>query len=457
MAITALVKSSTLIVYPGEDKTKARNIEVSGAPTFADSFDTIERDVVRQSFSTYAPIRGLETTSGTITVELHGSGTEVKPPESSMLYKGAFGSLVGPFIPGTPNEWAPVDDTLIATIVSISPPDPVTWNDGSNDIPFDTALFTHNVEISVSGGTTHELGFKKQMPVRITVTGTLHLVGFISELTDNIIVIISENGADLSGLTGAEVDCGWLFMLKHVDGSQVLALTEYTADYFRGDITKENWQKNLSTEFSIDFQTGQVVLPSFNFEGGGVGYGNETPTDVPYDEGMYSNINTDFDSSTTSPLIVQLTDIYLEKKNSQTLDDPSSRFFQECVSGIQITLTNEVYKKQCMASIGVGEVIRTSRACTGSLETFYTSKDFQQAFKDDELYICRMAFNYATNLDASGAKEFTDTPGNVVCVSIPQLKFSEVSIEEDTGIFKYSNSFACEPVEGDDELYFAFM
>jgi len=453
MAITALVKSSTLVIYPEGETTKARNVEVSGAPTFSDSFDTIERDVVRQAFSTYAPLRGLETTSGTITVELHGSGQDSAPPESALLYKAAFGSLVGP---QSSNDWIPVDDVLTATINTITAPIPITWSDGTNDHPFDPPLYAHTVEITNTLDFPAVLGFKKHMPVRIMEAGVLKLVGFITQAGDSdfLITVISENGTDISSIVNGVIDVGWLFMLKHKDGSQVLTLQEFAADYFRGDITKENWQKNLSTEFSIDFQTGQVVLPSFNFEGGGVGYGDTDSGDAPFDPGDYANINTDFDSSRTSPLVVQLADIYLEAKEPE---EPQDRFFQECISGIQITLTNEVFKKECMASIGVGEVVRTSRACTGSLNTFYTSKDFQQAFKDDSLYICRMTFNYATHLESNGNKAFSDESGNIVCVSIPQLKFSEVSIEEDTGIFKYANSFACEPVEGDDELYLAFM
>jgi hypothetical protein len=83
--------------------------------------------------------------------------------------------------------------------------------------------------------------------------------------------------------------------------------------------------------------------------------------------------------------------------------------------------------------------------------------DFQEAFKQDTQYICRMVFNYAYQLNTSGTKDYTTEPGNIVAISIPQLKFSEVGIEEDTGIFKYANTFSAEPVEGDDELYLAFM
>ena len=471
MAITALVKSSTLVIYPDIDTAAAREIEVSGPPTFSDSFDTIERDVVRQSFSTYAPLRGLETTSGTITVELHGSGDRNKPPESSILYKGAMGALLAPTSVTTSEAWMGIDD-YIGTDVRSSILDEIKWNDGTNDQSYDPKLYTHVLE-TLDDPETY--GFREHYPIRVVnVAEDLVLVGFITKMWVagdphnpyggiNCLEVISEcpTQVDVSG-GNPTVDCGWLYSLKLKDRtSQVLALTEFTADYFRGDITKESWVKNLSTEFSIDFQTGQVVLPSFNFEGGGVGYGNVDGVDVPYEvvsPTTYPYINSTFDSEHTSPLIVQLADVMLEVKDpTGAIIGKKARFYQECISGIQITLTNEVFKKECLASIGVGEVVRTSRAVTGSLNTFYTDLAFQEAFKQDTFYICRMIFNYAYQLATNKLKDYTSKPGNIVALSIPQLKFSEVSVEEDTGIFKYNNAFAAEPIEGDDEFYLAFL
>ena len=133
-------------------------------------------------------------------------------------------------------------------------------------------------------------------------------------------------------------------------------------------------------------------------------------------------------------------------------------YFQECITNVQLTLTNEVFKKECIASTGIGEVLRTSRSVTGSLNTFYTGSDFQKAFKNDTKYNLRAVFNYSDYLDAdTGEKHFRTIPGNIVAISIPLLKFSEVGIEEDTGIFKYANSFSCEPDRGDDEFLIAFM
>jgi len=474
--ITALVKSSTLVMMPTKngapDTENARSIEVSGAPTFSDSFETIERNVVRQAFSTYAPLRGLETTSGTITVELHGAGEVDLPPETALLYKSAFGALYTPDITisqANNNTWIPSDGVIAALVGNATISQTELVDSGTNS--YNPKLYAVTVELTLTAATIKEQGFELNFPVRIydASTNELKVAGFITKITEGgtpSITIVTEK--DCSGVTFAttdKVDCGFLFLLhKKYDGSsetypQVLATPEANFDYFRGNIVKEHWTKALTTEFSVDFSTGQVCLPAFNWEGSEVGY-----SDASYAPGDYvagtagTNINDLYDSSKTDPLVVQLADIYMAEIDEYTDTEVKVKdYFQECISNIQLTLSNEVFKKQCVATLGIGEVIRTSRSVTGSMNTFYTGKEFQEAFRSGTMYCVRAMFNYATDLNASGDKQFTDEPGNIVAIAIPQLKYSEVGISEDTGIFKYDNSFSCEPVRGDDEVLIAFL
>jgi len=149
---------------------------------------------------------------------------------------------------------------------------------------------------------------------------------------------------------------------QYEDGSypQVLATPAMNFDYYRGNIVKESWFKALATEMSIDFSTGQVCLPAFNWEGSEVGYADQSFDPSEYSTDSIAPIYKDFDSVKTEPLVVQLADIYMElfeHKDTWTAL-PSPKFFQECISNIQITITNEVYKKQCIASTGIGEVLR---------------------------------------------------------------------------------------------------
>ena len=427
---TALVKASTLVIMPTDasgdaDTTKARNIEVSGAPTFADSYDTIERNVVHQAFSTYAPLRGLENTTATINVELHGSGDMSKAPEASLLYKSVFGGLVGPDIG---DSWELIDDAL-STQIATAP----TWTVIAGTTP---AIYTGDIVVDDASN------FKEGFPVRIYTGSTLKVCGFISAISGNTLTVLTENNTTVD--VDDTVDCGYLYVLKNLDDSQIMKSPEVNADYFRGNITKEAWSSLTPSSFDIDLSTGQICLPAFNFEGAEVGYSSEG-----YDYTAYTSINTTFDSENTSPVVIQLADIIMQ--------DSADNFFQSCISNVQFTITNEVYKKLCIASKGVQETLRTSRSVTGSLNTFYENKDFQDAFKEDTTYKFRAIFNYASDLDASGNKVFKTEGGNIIAISVPQLKFSSVGVEEDSGIFKYNNSFSAEPIEGDDEIYMAFL
>ena len=428
----ALVKASTLVIMPSDPSTgdpvttEARLIETSDAPTFSDSYDTIERNVIRQAFSTYAPVRGLETTSGSINVELHGSGSYNIPPESALLYKSAFGGLIAPVVNST---WHPIDDVLSTTID--------TAGTGSYSAVGSTSPVLYTCTISVVDGSDFQVGY----PIRIHIAGVIKTIGFITVISTNDITFVTENNATLADAD--TVDCGYLFVLRNMDETQITDTPEVNFDYYRGNLTRERWNETLTTEFSIDFSTGQICLPSFSWEGTSVGYSTAS-----YSAATYTGINSTFDSENTSPLVVQLADIFMHDGSDYT---------QDCISNVQITVSNSVYKKQCIASLGIGEVIRTSRAVTGSLNTFYEDKEFQEAFKNDTDYNFRAIFNYAASLDASGDKVFGTAAGNIIALGIPQLKFSEVGIEEEEGIFKYANSFSAEPVEGDDEVVLAFL
>ncbi len=440
---TALLKASALILMPSDSSgdivtTTARAVEVSGAPDFSDSFETIERSVVRQAFSTYAPLRGLETTSASINLELHGSGQYDQAPESSLLFKSIFGVLAGPV---TGETWEKVDTVLSTTTTAAV----AAGTAGDYTAVAATSPVIYTLDLAVTSTTGFQVGF----PVRMHDAGTISTIGFVTAVTDSThLAIITENPAAVD--SGDIVDCGYLYLLRNVDETQVLATPESNVDYHRGNIVKERWTGLAGTSFDIDFSTGQVCLPAFTFEGAEVGYSDSGDGYSGYAAGDYTGINTTFDSANTSPLVVQLADVFMYNQTSST-------YFQECISNVQISISNEVFKKQCIATLGIGEVIRTSRAVTGSLNTFYTGKDFQEAFKADTQYSLRAIFNYAASLDASGDKVFNTAAGNIVAISCPQIKFSDVSVSEDTGIFKYDSAFSAEPNEGDDELILAFL
>ena len=425
----ALVKSSTFtieteVAYGVDPATTPKVLETSGTPTFSDTYDTIERDIVRQAFSTYAPIRGVENTSGSFAVEAHGSGTYDTPLESWMAYRAAFGYLIGP---NTDEADAAIAFTLTVQTLTLS--DDLSYTDPQMKTGTLTMASTADLVVGY--------------PFRIydSTGNTLKLAGFITGVTTDtsIDIITSSSDASVSILDTDELDVGFMFTLRNEDLDQVVALPSLAMNYYRGDITKETYVGNIITEFSLDMSTGQLILPSFSWEG----------KTVSYEETSYGGGTTTYDSSTTSPLVMKLSDIFME--------DEDGNVYQDCISNIQITITNEVFKKQCVATSGIGKVIRTKRTVVGSLNSFYEGKDFQDDFKNEKTYKLRAIVGYSTGTDIDGHTQDTDDIGNILAISIPQLKFSEVGIDEDSGIFKYNASFSCEPVDGDDEILLSWL
>ncbi len=439
----ALVKSSNFTVEieasdaygvdPNSSDTSIDNylVELAGVPDFSDSFDTIERNIIRQAFSSYAPIRGTENTSGSVVVEAHGSSVYNTPLESAALYKGAFGYLIGP--DATPD----VVDAALSTTVGTS--GDVTGTQST--IFTNPQMYTYAIDVASSAD------FQVGYPVRVYSSdgSSLILAGFIDEIPDAThITILSANTGDGSNqitfTSGDVVDCGYMFTLRDKSLNQVVNLPSLTMKYWRGNITRECYTGNIITQFSLDLSTGQLIQPTFNWEG----------KTVAYTTAAYSGSGTTFDSNAANPLVVKLTDIFMK--------DEDDHAFESCISNLNLSLTNEVFKKQCIATSGIGEVVRTARNVTGSLNTFYEDSSFQTNFKSEKTYSLMAMVGYTTDVDASNNRVQSSADlGNILAIYIPKLKFSEVSVSEDTGIFKYDSNFSCEPVSGDDEIIFAYL
>lgn len=432
MGTPALVKSSNFTIElettygtdpnPTDTNLDDALIELSGTPNFTDSYDTVERDIVRQAFSTYAPIRGTQNTSGDFKVEAHGSGAYNSAPESGIAYKAAFGYCIG-----SATQTGFVDHVLSTTVTNS-----IGASVTNSSIFIDPQMYEHNVE--VTSATNFEVGY----PVRImdSTGATLRLAGFIKSISANTLTILSSKDTISSLTDGDIVDCGHLYTLRDYALNQVAALPSFTAKYFRGNITREVYTGNIVTQFALDASTGQLLQPTFNWEGKTVGYTSASQT--------WSASHT-YDSDVTDPIVCRLTDVFMESADGDA--------YQKCISNLQINLANEVFKQQCIATEGVGQVIRTKRNVTGSLNTFYEDRAFQTAFTSDTSYILRAMFNYSqTN------STYNDTPGNILAIFAPSLKFSSVGISEDTGIFKYDTQFSLQPTgTGDNEFLLAIL
>jgi len=405
MAI-ALLKNSTITVRKesqyGVDPgtiTKDNAIEVSGVPEFNDSYETIERDVIRNSFSTFAPIRGLESTSGSISVELHGSGSHGTPPESDALWESAMGyTLTG----GT------------GTVQGVGTA---------------SAYATDYYLIEFSIGIGEAASFHKGAAVVIYTGTTIIGEGFINAIdtgTDTLSVI-AKTDFSTSLENGQTVSEGVVYALKD-DSGNVGALPSFVLDFWRGDITREKYLGNIVTSLELNMDAGQIVVPTFSWEGKTVEYSaSDFATDVPTGTLAY-------DSVVASPLIARDVELVITD---------GTNVFTMPVSTLNLSLSNEITKLQAIDTSGIFQVVRIKRSITGTLNTFYEGKDFQDAFKNESLYELRGILG--------------DKLGNKFAFSAPRLKFSEIPLSEDNGIFKYDASFSLEPVNGDDELIIQFL
>ncbi len=387
-------KESTYGVAPGTiDKSNA--IEVSGVPEFTDSFDSIERDVIRNSFSTFAPIRGLESTSGSLSVELHGSGTHGTPPESGVLWEAAMGYT----LPGASSD-------VVGGVTTSS---------------YATSYFQLDIPV------TDETGFHIGAAVVVHDNTEVIGEGFVIATSSGVVSIVSKKDFSASVQVGNFVSEGVIYSLTDASGN-VGDLPSFTLDFWRGDITREQYVGNLVTGLELNMEAGQIVVPSFTWEGKTVTYtASDFKTDVP--TGTLS-----YDSVVANPLIAREADLIITD---------GTNVFTMPVSSLNISLSNEITKLQAIDTAGIFQVVRTKRTITGTLNTFYEGKDFQDAFKAEATYELRAILG--------------DKLGNKFALSAPRLKFSEIPLSEDGGIFKYDASFSLEPVNGDDELMLQFL
>lgn len=402
---TALLKNSATAIRKevayGTDPgslTKANAIELSGTPEFNNTYDSIERDIVRKSFSSYAAIRGLQTTSGNFGFELHGSGTHGTSPETDVAWECAMGYKI----------------TGASEAVT----------GAGTSAPYATSLF--KITVPVADG--DEESFTVGRAVVIYRTTTIIGTGFVSS-TDNVgeVELITKTNFSASLKAGDIMSEGTVYSLTDAAGA-VGELPSCTIDFWRGDITRENYTGNIVTGLDIDMTAGQIIVPKISWEGKTVAF-------------TASNFNTDaatgtleYDSNITSPLIARSVDLIITSGTTR---------FTFPVTTLSISVQNSIAKKESIDTEGVFEVTRIGRAVSGTLNTFYEGLDFQTAFKNENTYELRVIAG--------------DNLGNMFTMSAPKLKFSEIPLSEDTGMFKYNASFTLEPINGDDELVVQFL
>lgn len=381
---------------------KGLAVELSGDVDLQNNYDSIERDIVRKSFSTYAPIRGIQNTSGSMSFELHGSGTLNTAPETDVLWECAFGyKLAG------------------ATGGAIATADAVVDYETDAAPTATTELF--KITVTLTDASTFTVG----RTVMIYLDSTVRGLGYVSDITGNVMTLISKTNFFSSIVAGDAVTEGLVYSLRASDGT-VDELPSFSSNFYRGNITKESYVGNIVTSMKFNFQTGQIIIPEVSFEGKTVAY-----TATTFEDDVTGGTLA-YDSNTTSPLVARSVDMIAHR------NDINESWYMP-VSSLSADLTNEINKLQAVTEEGVFQIMRIKRNVSGQLETYYLNKEFQQAYLDEATYQVGVIAG--------------DNIGNIFAFRMPKMKISSLSMSTDNGLYKYSANFSAEPISGDDEFF----
>jgi hypothetical protein len=404
---TGLLKNSALMILPESAPgvigvsypyDRKYTIEAIEGVEFNDNYDTVERSVVRKSFSTYAPLRGLENTSLTIPMELHGSGSVGTDMESSLLYECAFGyKLVGGN--GT-------TDSVASAVAGPGTLKDITFTLNSGE----GANFTVGRVVSVFNGST--------------LRGT----GRIISISGDTLTVRSRDDWSAEVHVGDAVTEGVIYSLCDASGD-VGSLKTFAAAYFRGDLVLELFTGNIVTQLDINLSTGQIIQPQFNAEGMTCVY-NPNGSDGTYNNSTTGTLS--YDSELTGPIVARSVDLI-------AVDSEGNHFYMP-VAEFNTTITNEVAKLEAVTEEGYWEVDRIKRNVAGNITTYYQGPDFQEAFKNEITY------------DISSV--IGSVPGNMFALSGSKMKFSSYSFNVDNGIYQINADFSFEPTgKGDNEIF----
>jgi hypothetical protein len=205
----------------------------------------------------------------------------------------------------------------------------------------------------------------------------------------------------------------------------VTELHGFWAQYYRGDITKEIYKGNKIASLVLDFQSGQSVKAVFNVEGKEMA----DPVSGSYDLGTPTLDNAN---------------VHVARFMNVTMGGTVYS-----VSRVSVNLANELFRREDVTTSGTRSLIRTKRTITGSFELLYENKDIELAFINGttaELFI----------VSSKGSAALT--PGNILAISMPKIKYTQVPKSENSGLYSYGPTYkAVRESTGEDAIWFSFL
>ncbi len=337
----------------------------------------IARDVKRNTFSELETIMGEETVSGDITVELHGSGTPGTAPEADPLYHCAMGE----------KRASSASETI-------------------------TGSSTTSIKLGSADGVNHRIGEAIMLDPTVAGSGAYE-VSFITNIVGDVLTVYP--AFSLAPPTGRAIGAGVHYNLSKNE------LKSLWTQFWRGDITLEQYKGCKVNNLSMDFTSGAIINPKFTIQA------KETadPTAANYALGTPA-----YDSG-----VVHLAR-YMVVRVNDTL---------YAVDKIAFTVANELFAIKAVTSAGTQKMVRVKRTVTGSFSLLYESKDIEAAFR---------AGTKVSLMIVSSSGESKLVLGNTFAAKLPQIKYTKATKGKDSGIFKYDVPFKAVVVAaaGEDEV-----
>lgn len=414
----------------GADNRTAFLLEPSGLPDLTLDYEEITRDVIRDSYLPAAPLRGIINSTGSMSYELHGGGTNSDSlllPDQHVLHKSAFGRNI--YVGAQVTAGAPTGFTGSAAV----------------------GTTITGIDLSAVTGVTYQVG--DIVVLKETVSGNHYIV----QLTD--VSTISSCSAALVWEQGAPDGVPTYVVAAHSAYFMPSSLTKipnFAIAYYRGNIVRELYAKCAVTSAEFPFSAGELVIPSHSFSIGDGKVDSATYYDGTTYDGIYSAGSTTLSSSVASPLFAKAMDWMLEYADT-SVTSPTWNSLTRIVDSFTLTLNNEPSEKRDItAPEGIAEYGVQSRSVELSMTCFYDdssaewSSNLTNLFTSSDKYRLRIRAA-AGNRDSNGNIIYGD--GNTVFMFAPRLSFKP-TVSEDSGLFKYDVSGTAEkdPTFGENAL-----
>lgn len=333
--------------------------------------DVLERNVVRNTFSKLAGIRGAEfEAGGNVSLELRGSGTAATAPDSDALWECAMG------VKNTSTA-STTHATTVSTLTAIT----LVASGGSSFAVGDAVL------IDPLGGTAYEV-------VWVTAIST-----------DQLTV-----SPAMSSIPGAGVDVGAGVHYK----LSTAELKSFWGSLWLGDQERYDFPGSKVDKLSMSFSSGELVTPQFDFQ--------SKNTVAPVAE-AYGLGTPSYDS--TNPLVAV----------NMTVTMAGTSY---SVSDIALEVNNNMFKRKDVTSSGISKVIRTGRTVGGSFSLLYEDSVVDDSMRaDTELELVVVAGS---------------TAGNIFAVRLPKIRYTEIPVSVNEGIYQYDVTFEANLTSAEDEL-----